>query len=85
MSEAEDVLRVKFDIIEETLQSPFRDIFIGYKNGLVHGQPGGCVMSFEYAEHAEKIFKFKPRADDVWVITFPKSGTEMFYSFFKYK
>ena len=82
MSEAEDVLRVKFDIIEDTLQSPFRDIFLGYGNGLVHGQPGGCVMSFEYAEHAEKIYKFKPRSDDVWVVTFPKCGTEMFYVMF---
>jgi hypothetical protein len=27
-----------------------------------------------YGENAEKIYRMKPRTDDVWLLTFPKCG-----------
>lgn len=31
-------------------------------------------MSAAYGENAEKVYQFAPRADDVWLVTFPKCG-----------
>ncbi|EFX76431.1 hypothetical protein DAPPUDRAFT_55135 [Daphnia pulex] len=38
-------------------------------------EPGGFVTSPTYAKHAEKIYRMKPRSEDVWLLTFPKCGT----------
>ncbi len=79
---------LKFDVIfhpiEQTLIAPFTDHFAAYttrseddgslKGGLVRSDPGGFVLMEEYARHAEKLYRFKPRESDVWIATFPKCG-----------
>lgn len=64
LSEAErDAIKTSFP------RSLFNDL-VRYENGL--------VMWRYYAEHlANKIYNFKLREDDVWVVTFPKAGTTM--------
>jgi len=32
-------------------------------------------MPAVYGRHADKIFKFAPKKDDTWIVTFPKCGT----------
>lgn len=67
---------VKFKLIPETLTSPFTDLFLGYGDeGLVRGDNGaGTVMPAVYGRHADKIFKFQPKKEDTWIVTFPKCG-----------
>ena len=75
---------VKFHPIEQTLSAPFTDHFTGYttrseddgslEGGLVRSDPGGFVLSAEYALHAEKLYRFQPRESDIWIATFPKCG-----------
>jgi len=36
--------------------------------------PPGCAIFAEFRHHAEKIRKFTVREDDVWILTYPKSG-----------
>jgi len=64
LSEAEsDAIKTSFP------RSVFNDL-VRYENGL--------VMWRYYAEHlANKIYNFKLREDDVWVVTFPKAGTTL--------
>ena len=64
LSEAErDAIKTSFP------RSVFNDL-VRYENGL--------VMWRYYAEHlANKIYNFKLREDDIWVVTFPKAGTTM--------
>ena len=66
---------VEFKIIPETLEKPFTDLFAGYANGLVRGEPGGFVMPFGFTtEVAKEIYEMQARKDDAWIITYPKSG-----------
>ena len=70
---------VKFKLIPETLESPFTELFLGYgEEGLVKSEPGGTVIPAVYGRHADKIFRFKPRNDDAWIVTFPKCVKKKF-------
>lgn len=68
-------LPVHFGSIPKTLVSPFTELFPAYKGkGMVRGEPGGFTFSPEYGKHAENLFRFQPRRDDVWLTSFPRSG-----------
>lgn len=38
-------------------------------------KPSHCVLPFKYLEYADRIRNLTVYKDDVWVVTFPKSGT----------
>jgi len=53
--------------------------FVGYTNpsfkgGLVRTDPGGMVLYPAIVDHAENLYRFRPRENDVWILTFPKCG-----------
>lgn len=68
------VNNVEFSVIEKSLTKLFQEHFPSYTEGLVRGDPGGFVLSPQYARNAEQLRNFEPRSDDVWVVTFPKCG-----------
>ena len=75
-------LNVKFVPIPETLpeDGQFRQDFPSYTDGLVEASPGGYITTTQvFAENAENIYNLKPREDDVFVLTFPKSGIHLKY------
>jgi hypothetical protein len=65
---------IQFEILPGSLERPFIDHFPRYMEGLVRTIPGGYVYHPEYSRHAEKYYSLKPRKDDVWIRTFPRSG-----------
>jgi len=67
--------KFKFSVLNGTLDSNFQNHFPSYNNGLSVCQPGGFISTPEYALNAKKLSTFKPRPSDVWIMTFPKSGT----------
>ena len=67
-------LPVKFSVIPETLESPFKELFPAYTEGLVSGNPGNFVYHPLYGKNADKFYNFPIRKDDVWIRTFPRSG-----------
>ncbi len=74
MSTERHVLPVVFDVVAESLEKPFQDLFTAESDGVVRATPGGFVLSPQYAAKAEAIYNLPLRADDVWVVTFPKCG-----------
>lgn len=80
-------LNVKFIPIPETLpeDGQFRQDFPSYTDGLVEASPGGYITTTQvFAENAENIYNLKPRPDDVFVLTFPKSGNLKFICIYAY-
>ena len=67
-------VNVKFVTIPESTKKYFKQLFVAYEEGLMRSEPGGFVQVPHYCENAEKIFRIKPRKDDVWLLTFPKAG-----------
>ena len=74
-------LKVKFNIIPKTQSKSFTDLFQGYCEGLVKSEPGGTVLPTVYSRdnNAQVVYQFEPRKDDVWVVTFPKCGSSIYF------
>ncbi|KAK9503872.1 hypothetical protein O3M35_010338 [Rhynocoris fuscipes] len=49
--------------------------FLGQKEGFVEVGPKKWMLPFEYSNHAENYYNFEIRNDDIWIMTFPRSGT----------
>jgi hypothetical protein len=82
MSSEEPEFSVTFEPIPETLVSPYTDHFPGLDgDGLVRSVPGGFVYHPEHGRNAERIFRIKPRPDDVWLRTSPRSGKNTFFKY----
>ena len=42
---------------------------------LVRSEPDGILMPKAFAAIAEELYNFELRADDIWLVTYPKCGT----------
>lgn len=68
--------KFEFNVIPETTVSPFLELF-DYSEGLVRSEPGGFVGPPEFGRHIDEFIHFQTREDDVWVVTFPKCGSNI--------
>uniref|UniRef100_A0A224XSY7 Putative sulfotransferase n=1 Tax=Panstrongylus lignarius TaxID=156445 RepID=A0A224XSY7_9HEMI len=51
------------------------ELFQGEKVGFVQVGPKKWALPAKYADHAEKYYTFDLKKDDLWIMTYPRSGT----------
>ncbi|XP_063222124.1 sulfotransferase 1C4-like [Bacillus rossius redtenbacheri] len=49
--------------------------FAGERSGFVRAGSQGWLLPSQYRREWPAFYHFQPRADDTWVVTFPRSGT----------
>lgn len=52
-----------------------QNISVGERTGFVQVGPQKYFFPSQYEKEAENFYNFQVRPDDVWIITFPRSGT----------
>ena len=72
---------VRFEMLAASLRPSFRRHFPTYVDGMCRSLPGHFLTTPEFARNAHLIYQAPVRADDVYVMTFPKSGPSILHSF----
>ncbi|XP_066904899.1 luciferin sulfotransferase [Halyomorpha halys] len=61
--------------VDKSLQEELMSDFKGERNGYVQVGPKKWFFPAAYTDHAEKFYSYPIRQEDVWVVTYPRSGT----------
>lgn len=65
--------KIVFAAFPETKSDEFVRLFPGNREELVH-HFDGTLLRTSCSQQVEKIYRFPVKSDDVWIVTFPKSG-----------
>lgn len=61
--------------VKGVIHSKLVNDFKGQPDGFVQIGPEKWILPQIYADYAEQIYNFEARSDDVFICTFPRSGT----------
>ena len=72
-------LKVEFPLMPDSTGTQFRRDFPCYLDGVTQTKPGNYVTSPVFAKAAEDVYNMKLRRDDVFVLSFHKSGRSRYF------
>lgn len=61
--------------VQSALHTKMIPEFLGQPEGYIEVGPEKWILPVKYMEFADKIYNFEARSDDVFICTFPRSGT----------
>lgn len=61
------------------------DNFFQRKNCFIEVNPGNVIMPKKYQDISEEIINSDVRPDDIWMISYPRSGNINIYTFIRPK
>ncbi|XP_069702005.1 sulfotransferase 1C4 [Periplaneta americana] len=61
--------------VDEELNRRLLQDFTGERTGFIQVGPEKWFLPSKYQREASNFYHFKPRPNDTWVVTFPRSGT----------
>lgn len=73
-------MQIKYNNLEEEFRKKLDELF-GVENCLIEVNPGKVLLPPKYREIGERIFNLKVRSDDVWLVSYPRTGNEISSSF----
>ncbi|XP_032780884.2 sulfotransferase 1E1 [Daphnia magna] len=68
-------MTLNFDIVGGETKARLLAAFPGYSEGFVRCQPGNLLMPLFFKKDWQTYFNFQLRNEDVFILSFPKSGT----------
>lgn len=66
-------MQIKFNKLEENLGKRIDELF-GVENCLIEVSPGNILLPPKYEEIGERILNLEVRPDDVWLVSYPRTG-----------
>lgn len=68
---------IKYDNLEDVFAKRLDDLF-GLKDCLIEVNPGKCILPPKYKDLGERILNMEVRPDDVWLVSYPRTGKNVF-------
>lgn len=71
-----DMGRITFDRLEGEEAAKLDELF-GVKDCLIEVNPGRVLLPPEYQNIGERIVDLKVRPDDIWLVSYPRTGNSL--------
>jgi hypothetical protein len=67
-------MSLQYGKVEGPLKQKVEDLFGEIGVGLVEVNPGNVLMPPKYLKFAQRILDLEVRPDDVWIVSYPRTG-----------
>lgn len=74
---------IKYENLEDKFAKRLDDLF-GVKDCLIEVNPGKCILPPKYKDLGQRIKNMKVRPDDIWLVSYPRTGNNNFSNLLPY-